>query len=489
MPSKSESPANSRALERRRVLYLLGEAVEKLLRMRAILARQRAFVEANSKKPEYAGVIDPLLGELEDQAFVLTRNSPRIASFLRNEKLDEKEEEALPGILQKVIDVVLGLHEVLILLPRETVEPQVFQVLRDCFAQEWKDSSVILTNELTAYEYRIEDILENLKGLGQHGLKRWRRILKGFTRAGSVLAQAFVDRDNPLAWPVLAHEYGHALDEIEGISRQIVHGDPTPHESSENKPDFKVKWASEIFADFVAARVLGAASQIPILLIEIGRPLATPSDEQSSHPPTTVRLKLVRAYLKDLDVSTDGFEGVFGLYDFDYERKLAGLDEGKRKARRKLEKIADDVQPYINAIASKVNSLNLLPFGRQQLSHAHKLQAKLQSDLPISSFCHTQDNQILLKLNSLLDSRADPERVYEVLSAFNEAPATSSEILTAGWLYKLATFEEHLQKSFPEAGSPKTADLDLYGEYLARTDELLLRSVEIAAVHAAIIRA
>src|SRR5438132_1671142 len=140
MLSKPESQANFRALERRRILYLLGEAVEKLLRMRGVLARQRTFVEANNKKSEYAGVIDPLSGELEDQAFVLTRNSPRIASFLRNEKLDEKEEEALPGILQKVIDVVLGLHEVLILLPRETVQPQVFQVLRDCFNEEWNDS-------------------------------------------------------------------------------------------------------------------------------------------------------------------------------------------------------------------------------------------------------------------------------------------------------------------------------------------------------------
>ena len=215
--TKSESQSKE-ALERRRVLYLLGTAVEKLLRLRAILARQRTFVEANNKQSEYSGVIAPLDGELEEQAEVLNRNSPRIASFLRNGPLDEKEKAALPGILQKVINVVLGLHEVLILLPRETVEPQVFQVLQDCFGEEWQHSSVIMTNALTSYEYRIEDVLENLKDLGQNELTHWKGLLKGFTRSGSVLAQAFVDRDNPLAWSVLAHEYGHALDEAQGIS-------------------------------------------------------------------------------------------------------------------------------------------------------------------------------------------------------------------------------------------------------------------------------
>jgi hypothetical protein len=485
--TKPESQENE-TLERRRTLYLLGEAVEKLVRLRNILARQRTFVEAHHKRSEYAGVIDPLSSALEDQTVTLTRNSSRIASFLRMKPLDEKEEAALPGILQKVINVVLALHEVLILLPREAAEPQLFYMLRDCFKEEWQDTSVIMTNALTSYEYRIEDVLENLKDIGQHDLTHWKDLLKGFTRSGSVLAQAFVDRDNPLAWAVLAHEYGHALDEAKGISRQIVYGDQAV-EKRIAEGDPKVKWASEIFADFVSARVLGPASQIPILLLEMTRPLIKVSDEAPSHPPTTVRLGLTRKFLKELNVSTGDFEEVFELYKFDYTRKLSTLDEAEQLRRREIEGIVETfLQSHVEAVASKVSSMRLCPFGDQQVSHARKLQIKLQSDLPVSSLRETSDSQILTKLDSLVQSKAIPERIYEVLSEFDETPATSSEILTAGWLYKLGSFEDHLKKTFPEAGSPHKPDLDEYGEYLARTDELLLRSIELTAVHSEIIR-
>src|ERR1017187_10749380 len=105
MMAKPELHEDNETLERRRVLYLLAQAVEKLYRLREILGRQRTFVEANRNQSEYAGVIDPLAGELEEQAEVLRRNSSRIASFLRNKPLDEQGKTALSGILQKVSGV------------------------------------------------------------------------------------------------------------------------------------------------------------------------------------------------------------------------------------------------------------------------------------------------------------------------------------------------------------------------------------------------
>jgi hypothetical protein len=486
MMANPELHENNEALERRRVLYLLGEAVEKLVRLRQVLARQRIFVEAGREKPEYPSVIDPLFEAVEKQSETLAINSARIASFLRRQPLREGEGVALPGILQKVINVVLGLHEALILLPRETVEPQVFHVLQDCFKEEWKPTPVIMTNALTSYEYRIEDVLDKLD-IGQHALEEWRRLLKGFTRRGSILAQAFADRDNPLAWAVLSHEYGHALDR--GISKPIVYGDKKVEKEIADR-DPKVKWVSEIFADFVAARVFGPASQIPILLLEMSRPsLVRVRDEAPSHPPTTVRLGLVREYMKGRKVSTDGFEEVFELYSFDYARKLAELGEKERSTRKEVERMVGHfLRPHVKALAARVSSLKLRPLGDQQLDHARELQKKLQSDLPVSSLRQTPNDQILAKLNSLVESKADHERVYEVLSEFNEVPATSSEILTAGWLYKLGSFEERLKETFPEANSPHKANLDKYGAYLARTDELLLRSIELTAVHTEILR-
>src|SRR5450755_1701444 len=100
---KPESQENNEVLERRRVLYLLGEAVEKLVRLRQVLSRQRVFVKAGSEKLEIPSVIDPLDRAALAQSEVLAINSARIASFLRNQPLVLGEAVALPGFLQKVI--------------------------------------------------------------------------------------------------------------------------------------------------------------------------------------------------------------------------------------------------------------------------------------------------------------------------------------------------------------------------------------------------
>src|ERR1700690_1433510 len=107
MMANPESQGNDEALERRRVLYLLGEAVEKLVRLQNVLARQKVFVEAGRREAEYASVIDPLLKAVKEQSERLTINSARVASFLRKAAPDEAQRTALAAIIQRVIDVVL----------------------------------------------------------------------------------------------------------------------------------------------------------------------------------------------------------------------------------------------------------------------------------------------------------------------------------------------------------------------------------------------
>jgi hypothetical protein len=469
---------DTEALERRWTLYLLGEAVEKLARLRRILTRQRRFVDVDTR--EYAGVIEPLFSQLEDQEERLVLNSARISSLLRKEFLDEAQLIALQTILKTVIAVVLSVHELLILLPREAVEPQVFLLLRECFGNAWRPTSVVMANALSSYEYRIDDLLDELEGIGQDQLKQWRAMLKGFTRSGSVLAQAFVDRDNPLAWAVLTHEYGHALDEGQRICEQIVGGDQVLAEKPQRDP--KIRWVSEVFADFVAARVLGPASQVPVLLLEMSRPLMKASDEAPSHPPTVVRLRLVRDYLKKLGVDADGFEEVFEIYNFDYRRKMSALAEAERSKRESLERMVNEfLQAHFGAIALRVDALDLTSFSDKRAHNARKLQEKLHSDLPISSLRLSSGDEIRASL-TLLTDKATRNQVYEILSQFNEVPAASSEILMAGWLYKLSSFEETLRKAFPATTSGDNPELGVYGRYLARTDELLIKSLGLADV-------
>jgi len=154
--------------------------------------------------------------------------------------------------------------------------------------------------------------------------------------------------------------------------------------------------------------------------------------------------------------------------------------------REKKNRLAEAVGVFLRSnfatIASRVNSLRLRPFGSQQLEHAKALQKKLQSDLPISCRRESSDADILGRLNSLAESKPTRDQVYDVLSEFNETSAASSEILTAGWLHKISSFEEYLKRSFPEAGSSRNVDLGVYDRYLVRVDELLLKSLELAAI-------
>ena len=56
--------------------------------------------------------------------------------------------------------------------------------------------------------------------MSQQELPDLKAALRGFKPGGSVLGLAFADRDNPLAWAILAHEYGHSIDD----TRKIAHG-------------------------------------------------------------------------------------------------------------------------------------------------------------------------------------------------------------------------------------------------------------------------
>ena len=478
MPDAPKHRRTSSDLERRRLLYLLSEALEKLSRLQRILERQRSFVEAEYRRSEYTDVIDTLVNALASFRSLLIQNRARIGSFLRNENPTEPQLKAVNGVVRKIVDPVLKIHELLVLLPRESAEPQVFFMLADCFRKRGRlPASVILTNLLSSYEYRVEDILR--AEMSQQELPDLKAALRGFKPGGSVLGLAFADRDNPLAWAILAHEYGHSIDDTRKIAHGIVRRVRFSRQITDDNRRKLVRWVAELFCDFVAARVLGPASLIPILFVEMARSTLARSSESPTHPPTPVRLRLTRKYLADLHLSTSGFEDLFEVYEFDYEKKLRALGAAERKRKEDVRTLADGLLAPLGAkIASEVSSLRLRRFDEDNADRARTLQAKLEAGLPASCHRRSSNDEILTKLASLKD-KSSTRAVYAALEELNELPAASSEIIAAGWLYKLSSFGGRLLQTFPG----RAAKLDLYGEYLERVDALLLKSLELAAVH------
>jgi hypothetical protein len=234
----------------------------------------------------------------------------------------------------------------------------------------------------------------------------------------------------------------------------------------------------------VASHVLVTASLIPIHFVEIMQPRLKKVERISAgHPPTPLRVRLVREYLKSIDVSTADFEEVFRAYEHDYSQKLGEMEENDREDVTIMGSQAERLlSPLAPMIASKVNALGLRRFRDQNAQRARALRVTLESRQPISSMRTASDEEISIGLNALEAGESTPEQAYEILTMLDEMPVAASEILAAGWLYRLSTFERELSRAFPDTTGQHT-DLSAYAEYVAKTDGLLLKSLELVAVH------
>ncbi|MGA7078638.1 MAG: hypothetical protein WBQ43_05610 [Terriglobales bacterium] len=471
-------------LKRQGLLYVLSEALEKFSRLRQILKRQQIFIRAEHAEGQSATAVDKLINYLEEHGRMFLGNSDRVALLLRGKPLNEADRKAVIHDLGILIVHTLQVHELLLLLPREPAKPQASFLLQDCFGRRELQASIVLTNLFSAYEYRFEDILEKVN------VEQEERM--ALTHGGNVLCQAFGDKDNPLAWAVLAHEYGHVLDDHDAISKKLLQPEPTLGQVDEvtpkPEPDFGAAVVAETVADFIAAHVLGPASLMPILFVEMMQPkLRGIPGISAGHPPTPVRVQLVCEYLKQLGVTTSDFEPVFEAYKLDYQRKLTAMDKDPREGLEAMEKEAERLlSPLAERIAEKVDSLALKRFEERDIESARTLQQALGSKQPISSRRSRSNEEISAGLNSLEGGELTPEKVYAVLAGLDELPVPGSQILSAGWLYRLSSFEDVLMKTFPEEAGQK-ADLDEYGKYVEKTDGLLLKSLELADVHAVVL--
>ena len=473
------------ALERRRFLYVLSEALEKFSRLRRILKRQQVFIRAEHGEEMSVTAVDELIDYLEEHCEMFLGNSDRVAHLLRGKQLNEAEIKAVHRSLGILTVHTLQGHELLLLLPREAARPQASFLLKDCFGSKDLKASIVLTNLFSAYEYRFEDILEKVN------VEQEERLT--LTQGGNVLCQAFGDKDNPLAWAVLAHEYGHVLDDHDQISKKILQPDraagQTDESTREAEPDWGAAVVAETVADFIAAHVLGPASLMPILFVEMMYPkLRGVSRTSAGHPPTPVRVRLVSGYLRELGVSTSDFDPVLEAYELDYARKLQDLGKVERARLEGIETGAEKLlSPLAKAIALSVGTLGLRRFEDQNIGRARALQETLASRQPISSCRSRGEGEISAGLSALKAGEATPSQVYEVLAGLDEVPVPGSEILTAGWLYRLSSFEDVLMKTFL-GGAERKTDLEVYSNYAEKTDGLLLKSLELADVHAEVLR-
>jgi hypothetical protein len=468
-------------LERRRLLCVLGETLDKLYRVDRLLKRQRIFLGSVREGEGPVSGVDALVEFLDRHREAFLASADAVAGFLQGGPTNEATRAGILAALNILVSGVLQVHDLLLLIPREAALPQASFVLKDCFGPKYPGASIVLTNFYSAYEYRFEDILKKIN-IEQEERGRLKQLKQG----GNVICQAFADKDNALAWAVLAHEYGHTIDDEERISERIVFGDELPTRGSDPKQDWLVSVVAETVADFIAARVLGPASLMPILFLEMMQPDLKPAGNSAGHPPTPLRVQLVREYLRDFGVVTADFEKDFQTYEYEYKYKVARMGKVEQDKLSALASQAEGVlKKSADEIAAKVNGLGVRGFDKENAENAREKAEVLRETAdwgqPISSRRLRSDEKIFKALSSLKSGMTMRDEAYEVFAAFDEKPVPSSEILTAGWLYKMSSFEAKLMEAFP--GADRKADLGSYIDYLDATDRRLLKSLELAAVH------
>jgi len=391
----------------------------------------------------------------------------------------EHEKTALLTILSAQIKLLYGIHERLVFLPREPVERETFSTLQDLFKSEWsEDPSVILTTIQNAYEYRFIDVLRDIE-IFEEKLAELSALLP-FDPQTSILELPFIDRQNPLSWPFLAHEFGHSIDRRKSITKAIV--DRAGEELGLTGIPVIASWAMEVFADFVAARVLGPASILPLFSLELGlSPIIEPSKLNSTHPPTPFRLSLLREFLSKSELSFNEYQSFVNLYQSDQELKFERLGEKAKATRETSEQLLKYVFNRIEPdLINATGELKIFTFTKDSETRANQLKERLRQNVPISAYRKSSDAQIREKLKTMKSApKDDAKSIYSTLDLLNEESAAAGEILSAGWLYKLETYPDRIRSVF-ESDPPNFA---LYEDYLFGIDNLLLKSLQLSSVH------
>jgi hypothetical protein len=286
------------------------------------------------------------------------------------------------------------IHEMLVLLPGERTSPELAFTLQGCFTDLYTEyaPSIALGSIFNAFEFDFVEILkQRIVDIEEIFLPRERIV---------VLQLAICDTDSPLAYAVLGHELGHAIDSSNTISDRIAGKFVTD-------PDTELyrvvrDWCGELCADIVAARALGPAPLLSLLSMEYCfHPVLNLWSLRERDPTKPGRLRVVthpmswarlRVVLEELAEPLDR-----GLIDSEVESYRTACDvnlerwypnKAEREAQRQLQDaLSENFIPLLaKGVRDELSSLNLrigsVDFGKESVT---RCVDRLGSGSPVSA--------------------------------------------------------------------------------------------------------
>lgn len=290
-----------------------------------------------------------------------------------------------------------------------------------------------------------------------------RELTKKLGERPTVLSMAVIYQSNPLMWPLLFHEYGHAeYDEMckTGLFFEGRFGAAHTVAAQEGVPTkYLDDWISEIFSDLFALRYYGSnyffAFCFHVILSCNDKELLHLDEDdrikKSQHPPPYIRLKyLIKAYQKNSfsneDIAFNKLVEYLSPLISKLDKIVDSQDTKYKSCLKVFDTIADECPKFIKADEFPIN-----------IELIKKLENKLKQKHPIGTIFNGSNEEYAIKLRSANES-------FDL-----DSPTKISDIIFAGWStlinYHFARFYEN-QNTYPLFDASKKPKENFSGEYI-----------------------
>ena len=324
--------------------------------------------------------------------------------------------------------------------------------------------------------------LDDRYDFGELNRARWERMRPVATPTGEIKETLFLlpkaEKNNPVAWPMLVHEIGHALlsgDETIGPARETL-GKLAKTEIW--GPEVAAKWAREIAADLFAADVLGPVYLLAFISLAITMRTHHLMMPTPSHPPPRIRVDYILDRLARLDLGSSGPNMADLNRHLDRLYTRGTLDHEARNRYEELPRgleSSEDIRTAVQRAVEQVicsdgySALDIPLFGESDYMRALRLvDQRLVELVPIGSFreeLHYRPQEIRRKRE-------------EAARALSEEPNSISQIVTAAAVYKIRNGLDSLRNIVePEDG------FQSFHRKRRGFDLLVTKSMEMALIH------
>lgn len=290
----------------------------------------------------------------------------------------------------------------------------------------------------------------------------------------------YAEQHNPLMWPILLHEVGHAVVQQMNL---------VPHLARvmQDGSDKAARWFEELGADHIAARILGPAYYFSLGSLAFFLQKGNLRSSRQDHPATVVRFDAIERTLRLCGVDPDkpAFSAVARFRDLINQRKeieqtLYGSEtafedaDWEERGRQIVEIIAETV---------RAGSLAIGMYSPPPYQHACSLSDKMMRGEMIASYRDEGiEDDVKKAVRAFRSGDIKVDDLFQQLVPLNETPAGAVDIVVAGWISRI----KRMPRTRDILGPGKDGGRDEIRDVIRETDRLLQKSLEVSVVHSAI---